>query len=125
ACAAAYANRTVMLVHDSQAHPQTESGASGFLGSKEWLEDPRHVFPRDASAGVRHSDSDSGVPVNSGCAAHANRNCPCSWQRLQSIQDQIGKDLAQFAREGPQFFNIAKSFMNRDALLVDFAVIDA
>jgi len=114
-----------MLVHDSQAHPQAEPGASGFLRGKEWLEDPRHVLPRDASAGISHGDSDSGVSVASGCPAHANRNCPCSGQRLQSIQNQIGKDLAQFAREGPQFFNISKSFLNCDALLIDLAAIDA
>ena len=54
--AAADGNAGRMFLQDSGAHPQSQAGARGFLGGKEWLENVGDRLPGDAMAIIRHRD---------------------------------------------------------------------
>ena len=99
--AAAQVDQPLVLYDDAVAYPQAQTGAGGFFGGKECLEDVRAHRRLHAAAGVGYGKANAlarGLFPVAGAAGADNdaaSGCGC----VDGVADQVGKNLAQLAGE--------------------------
>ena len=114
-----------MLLDDSLAYPEAQTGTFGIFGCKERLKDSGQVFRRDSAAIVGHGDPYPWLHFRCAIVPDANRDLTRHSHCFQSIQHQVGKDLAKFAGKSQQLLDVAVTPEDCDMLLLDVAAVYA
>src|SRR6266481_9066384 len=115
---AADADGSAMFLYDSLAHPQTQSGAFGFFGGKERLEDPGQIGGSNSRTGIGHGNADARAATAIRDLTHAKRNASWRMNGFERVQHQIGKYLAQFAGEGANGADVGISSLDGNLSLI-------
>ena len=106
---AANVNAALMLLYDIRRDPQTKARALRAFRGKERLVDMRSGFTAHAFARVRYGHPNAMLtrpPV--GTRPHPNFESAPFGHRVNSIADQIDKDLANFAWEAHKFRGVVR-----------------
>src|SRR6185437_12759523 len=102
---ASHADGSAVFLHDAARDPESKTRANVFFRRKERLEKIALVFGPDAATGISHSYSDAWdvsvlptVPL-----MDPDVKCSTRRHRIHRVTDQVGKCLANLARQRNQF----------------------